>query len=95
MRLKFDGEEEKEEGRRKNENNQLVLEALQPPLNLKELEIWSYRGNIVSPRMMQKLKEFTNLRSLTLFKTAKIESSCLLWENCDPLKISAYCTWRV
>lgn len=33
MKLKFDGEAEEEEGRRKNEDNQLVLEALQPPLN--------------------------------------------------------------
>lgn len=47
LRLKFDGEEE---GRRKNEDDQhqLVLETLQPPLTLKELEIWSHRGNTVS-----------------------------------------------
>ncbi|KDO38280.1 hypothetical protein CISIN_1g034151mg [Citrus sinensis] len=39
LRLKFDGEEGEEEVRRKNVDDQRVLEALQPPLTLKELEL--------------------------------------------------------
>ncbi|XP_024040027.1 putative disease resistance RPP13-like protein 1 [Citrus clementina] len=72
LRLRFDKKEEEEGERRKNEDDQLLLEALQPPLNLKELEIEYYRGNTVFPSWMTSL---TNLKSLDL-------SSC---ENCEQL----------
>ncbi|KAL9448497.1 hypothetical protein AB3S75_015896 [Citrus x aurantiifolia] len=70
LRLWFDVKESG--GRRKNEHDQLLLEALQPPLNLKELFIGSYGGNTVSPSWMMSL---TNLRSLHLH----------LCENCEQL----------
>ncbi|XP_052296727.1 putative disease resistance RPP13-like protein 1 isoform X1 [Citrus sinensis] len=70
LTLEFDKEEGGE--RRKNEDDQVLLEALQPPLNLKELEIEYYRGNTVFPSWMTSL---TNLKSLDL-------SSC---ENCEQL----------
>ncbi|KAH9684966.1 hypothetical protein KPL70_013757 [Citrus sinensis] len=71
LRLSFD---EKEQGgeRRKNEDDQLLLEALQPPPDLKELEIRFYRGNTVFPNWLMSL---TNLRSLVLY-------GC---ENCEQL----------
>ncbi|GAY67762.1 hypothetical protein CUMW_259080, partial [Citrus unshiu] len=72
LTLWFDKEEEEEGERRKNEDNQLLLEALRPPLNLKELEIEYYRGNTVFPSWMTSL---TNLKSLDL-------SFC---ENCEQL----------
>ena len=67
LRLWFDKEEE-DGGRRKEEDDQQLLEALQPPLNLKELLIGLYRGNTVFPGWMMPL---TNLRSLTLEKCQK------------------------
>ncbi|XP_024039257.1 putative disease resistance protein RGA4 [Citrus clementina] len=57
-----------EEGRRKNEK---LLEALQPPLNVEELRIVSYGGNIF-PKWLTSL---TNLRELKL----------LLCFNCERL----------
>ncbi|KAK9217477.1 hypothetical protein WN943_006104 [Citrus x changshan-huyou] len=65
----------KEEGdgqRRKNEDDQLLLEFLQPPPNLRKLLIGSYRGKTVFPPWMMSL---TNLRSLDL-------DDC---ENCEKL----------
>ncbi|KAL9448530.1 hypothetical protein AB3S75_015924 [Citrus x aurantiifolia] len=71
LTLEFDKKERGGE-RRKNEDDQLLLEALRPPLNLKELEIQYYRGNTVFTSWMTSL---TNLKSLDL-------SSC---ENCEQL----------
>ncbi|KAH9750758.1 hypothetical protein KPL71_013998 [Citrus sinensis] len=71
LTLEFDKKERGGE-RRKNEDDQLLLEALQPPLDLKELEIWYYRGNTAFPSWMTSL---TNLKSLDL-------SLC---ENCEQL----------
>ncbi|KAJ4718826.1 Disease resistance protein [Melia azedarach] len=51
-----------EEGR-KNEEDEELLEALKPPLNLKELQIAVYKGNIVQPSWMMSL---TNLKVLKL-----------------------------
>ncbi|KAK9213982.1 hypothetical protein WN944_005968 [Citrus x changshan-huyou] len=72
LTLEFDKKEEEDGERRKNEDDQLLLEALRPPLDLKELEIQYYRGNTVFPSWMTSL---TNLKSLDL-------SSC---ENCEQL----------
>ncbi|KAH9750761.1 hypothetical protein KPL71_014002 [Citrus sinensis] len=71
LRLRFDKKKEGGE-RRKNEDDQLLLEALRPPLDLKELEIQFNRGNTVFPSWMTSL---TNLKSLGL-------SLC---ENCEQL----------
>ena len=57
---------------RKSEDDQLLLEALKPPLDLKELVIDSYRGNTVFLNWMMSL---TNLRSLEL----------ILCENCKQM----------
>ncbi|XP_024039286.1 disease resistance protein RGA2-like [Citrus clementina] len=65
---------EGEEGRRKNEKDKQLLEALQPPLNVEELRIWLYRGNIF-PKWLTLL---TNLRNLDL-------SSCFNCEHLPPL----------
>ncbi|KAK9214433.1 hypothetical protein WN944_006425 [Citrus x changshan-huyou] len=65
---------EGEEGRRKNEKDKLLLEALQPPVNLEKLEIESYRGNIF-PKWLTSL---TNLRNLYL-------RSCVKCEHLPPL----------
>ncbi|KAH9751740.1 hypothetical protein KPL71_014413 [Citrus sinensis] len=65
---------EGEEGRRKNEKDKQLLEALQPPVNLEKLEIESYRGNIF-PKWLTSL---TNLRNLYL-------SSCFNCEHLPPL----------
>ncbi|XP_024039273.1 putative disease resistance protein RGA1 [Citrus clementina] len=51
-----------EEGRRKNEKDKQLLEALQPPLNVEELWIIFYGGNIL-PKWLTSL---TNLRDLKL-----------------------------
>ncbi|GAY67906.1 hypothetical protein CUMW_260060 [Citrus unshiu] len=64
LRLEFDKKEEEGETR-KNEDDQLLLEALPPPLDLKKLEIRYYRGNTVFPNWMMSL---TNLRSLLVQK---------------------------
>ncbi|GAY69103.1 hypothetical protein CUMW_269450 [Citrus unshiu] len=69
LSLVFDGKDE--EGRRKN---QQLLEALQPPLNVKELGIVSYGGNIF-PKWLTSL---TNLRDLRL-------KSCVICEHFPPL----------
>ena len=71
LRLEFDKKKEGEETR-KNEDDQLLLEALRPPLDLKELEIRYYRGNTVFPSWMASL---TNLKSLHLHRC----------ENCEQL----------
>ncbi|KAH9751809.1 hypothetical protein KPL71_014444 [Citrus sinensis] len=77
LRLQFGGvlDGEGEEGRRKNiEKDKQLLEALQPPLNVEELWIISYRGKIF-PKWLTSL---TNLRELTL-------SSCVNCEHLPPL----------
>ncbi|KAH9685795.1 hypothetical protein KPL70_014098 [Citrus sinensis] len=77
LRLQFGGvvDGEGEEGRRKNiEKDKQLLEALQPPLNVEELWIISYRGNIF-PKWLTLL---TNLRNLTL-------SACVNCEHLPPL----------
>ncbi|KAH9750801.1 hypothetical protein KPL71_014018 [Citrus sinensis] len=71
LTLEFDKTERGGE-RRKNEDDQLLLEALRPPLDLKELEIRYYRGNTVFPSWMASL---TNLKSLHLHRC----------ENCEQL----------
>ena len=71
LRLSLEFDEEGEEGRRKN---QQLLEALQPPLNVKELGIVSYGGNIF-PKWLTSL---TNLRDLRL-------KSCVICEHFPPL----------
>ncbi|XP_006431899.2 putative disease resistance protein RGA3 [Citrus clementina] len=66
---------EGEEGRRKNiEKDKQLLEALQPPLNVEELWIIFYGGNIF-PKWLTLL---TNLRELKLF-------SCVNCEHLPPL----------
>ncbi|KDO40501.1 hypothetical protein CISIN_1g0398522mg, partial [Citrus sinensis] len=56
LRLEFDKKKEGEETR-KNEDDQLLLEALRPPLDLKKLEIRYYRGNTVFRSLLvQKLR---------------------------------------
>ncbi|KAK9214451.1 hypothetical protein WN944_006443 [Citrus x changshan-huyou] len=65
---------EGEEGRRKNEKDKQLLEALQPPLNVEELWILFYGGNIF-PKWLTLL---TNLRELKLF-------SCVNCEHLPPL----------
>ncbi|KAK9217881.1 hypothetical protein WN943_006511 [Citrus x changshan-huyou] len=78
--LQFGGEEDEdeggegEEGRRKNEKDKQLLEALQPPLNVEELRIIFYGGNIF-PKWLTLL---TNLRNLYL-------SSCFNCEHLPPL----------
>ncbi|XP_024039263.1 putative disease resistance protein RGA4 [Citrus clementina] len=71
LRLSLEFDEEGEEGRRKN---QQLLEALQPPLNVKELGIVSHGGNIF-PKWLTSL---TNLRDLRL-------KSCVICEHFPPL----------
>ncbi|KAK9217868.1 hypothetical protein WN943_006498 [Citrus x changshan-huyou] len=71
IRLSLEFDEEGEEGRRKN---QQLLEALQPPLNVKELGIVSHGGNIF-PKWLTSL---TNLRDLRL-------KSCVICEHFPPL----------
>ncbi|KDO43466.1 hypothetical protein CISIN_1g0022652mg, partial [Citrus sinensis] len=65
---------EGEEGRRKNEKDKQLLEALQPPLNLEEFGIVFYGGNIF-PKWLTSL---TNLRELRLV-------SCVDCEHLPPL----------
>ncbi|KAL9451399.1 hypothetical protein AB3S75_013043 [Citrus x aurantiifolia] len=65
---------EGEEGSRKNEKDEQLLEALQPPLNVEELKIESYGGNIF-PKWLTSL---TNLRDLKL-------DSCFNCEHLPPL----------
>ena len=64
-----DGEDE--ERRRKNEKDEQLLEALQPPLNVEKLWILFYGGNIL-PKWLTSL---TNLRDLKL----------VFCENCEHL----------
>ncbi|XP_044474622.1 putative disease resistance protein RGA4 [Mangifera indica] len=49
---------------RRNEEDEALLEILQPSLNLEKLGIWSYRGNTILPNWMMSL---TKLRHLTLY----------------------------
>ncbi|KAK9217879.1 hypothetical protein WN943_006509 [Citrus x changshan-huyou] len=65
---------EGEERRRKNEKDEQLLEALQPPLNVRELDILLYGGNIFP----QWLTSLTNLRNLHL-------RGCLNCEHLPPL----------
>ncbi|KAK9214447.1 hypothetical protein WN944_006439 [Citrus x changshan-huyou] len=65
---------EDEERRRKNEKDEQLLEALQPPLNVEELWILLYGGNIF-PKWFTLL---TNLRNLFL-------RGCLNCEHLPPL----------
>ncbi|KAK9214444.1 hypothetical protein WN944_006436 [Citrus x changshan-huyou] len=65
---------EGEERRRKNEKDEQLLEALQPPLNVRELDILVYGGNIFP----QWLTSLTNLRNLHL-------RGCLNCEHLPPL----------
>ncbi|KAH9751736.1 hypothetical protein KPL71_014411 [Citrus sinensis] len=65
---------EGEEGRRKNEKDKQLLEALQPPLNVEKLGIEHYGGDIF-PKWLTSL---TNLRNLYL-------SSCFNCEHLPPL----------
>ena len=65
---------EDEERRRKNEKDEQLLEALQPPLNVEELWILLYGGNIF-PKWLTSL---TNLRNLFLH-------GCLNCEHLPPL----------
>ncbi|XP_024033615.1 putative disease resistance protein At3g14460 [Citrus clementina] len=60
---------------RKRKKDEEVLEALQPPPNLKHLGIHQYRGNNVHPHWMMSL---TDLRILTL-------SHCINCEHLPPL----------
>ncbi|KAH9716303.1 hypothetical protein KPL71_021416 [Citrus sinensis] len=85
LRLEFDKKKEGEETR-KNEDDQLLLEALRPPLDLKKLEIRYYRGNTVFPNWMMSL---TNLRCLDLYWCRNCEQLPLLGK-CRPLKSSTY-----
>ncbi|XP_044482036.1 putative disease resistance protein RGA4 [Mangifera indica] len=56
--------EKKVDGReRRNEEDEVLLEILQPSLNLEKLRIWSYRGNTILPNWMLSL---TKLRHLIL-----------------------------
>ncbi|KAJ4718000.1 Disease resistance protein [Melia azedarach] len=70
--LYFDFEEQEE---RMNEDEEVVLEALQPPPDLERLEIVMYEGNTLSLNWMNSL---TKLRMLTL-------SSCMNCEYFPPL----------
>ncbi|KAH9751819.1 hypothetical protein KPL71_014452 [Citrus sinensis] len=74
--LEFGGavDGEGEAGRRKNEKDKQLLEALQPPLNVEELRIILYGGNIF-PKWLTSL---TNLRDLILF-------FCVNCEHLPPL----------
>ncbi|XP_024040861.1 disease resistance protein RGA2-like [Citrus clementina] len=65
---------EGEEWRRKNEKDKQLLEALQPPVNVEELRIKCYGGNIF-PKWLTSL---TNLRELKL-------SLCFNCEHLPPL----------
>ncbi|KAK9214437.1 hypothetical protein WN944_006429 [Citrus x changshan-huyou] len=71
LHLEFGGvvDGEGEEGRRKNEKDKQLLEALQPPLNVEELRIIFYGGNIF-PKWLTSL---TNLRDLSLFYCVNCE----------------------
>ncbi|XP_031260885.1 putative disease resistance protein RGA3 [Pistacia vera] len=54
----------KDEGERTNEDDEALLEILQPPSNLEKLHIVSYRGNTILPNWMMSL---TKLRKLQLY----------------------------
>lgn len=58
---------EDEAGERKSEEDEVLLEALQPPLNFKKLEIQEYRGNVFSSW----LSSLNNLRRLELLSCRK------------------------
>ncbi|XP_031288314.1 disease resistance protein RGA2-like [Pistacia vera] len=55
---------EKDEGERTNEDDETLLEILQPPLNLEKLQIGHYRGNTILPNWMMSL---TKLKGLSLY----------------------------
>lgn len=50
-------------GERKDEDDETLIETLQPPQNLKKLRIWDYQGNAFSLNWMMSLK---NVRHLSL-----------------------------
>ncbi|XP_031254264.1 putative disease resistance protein RGA3 [Pistacia vera] len=52
----------KDEGERRNEDDEALLEILQPSLNLEKLRLDKYRGNTILPNWMMSL---TNLSHLT------------------------------
>ncbi|KAJ4718813.1 Disease resistance protein [Melia azedarach] len=64
-----------EQGWSKKEDHEELLEALQPPPNLKELEISNYKGNTVWPSWMISLN---NLRDLSL-------KTCINCKHLPPL----------
>ncbi|XP_044474891.1 putative disease resistance protein RGA3 [Mangifera indica] len=47
---------------RRNEEDETLLEVLQPSLNLEKLKILSYRGNIIMPNWMMSLTKLRHLR---------------------------------
>ncbi|XP_031275639.1 putative disease resistance protein RGA3 isoform X1 [Pistacia vera] len=64
-----------DEGERTNEDDEVLLEILQPPLNLEKLVIRNYRGNTILPNWMMSL---TKLKRLTL-------STCMNLKHLPPL----------
>ncbi|XP_031260887.1 disease resistance protein RGA2-like [Pistacia vera] len=65
----------KDEGERTNEDDEALLEILQPPLNLEKLVLENYRGNAILSNWMMSL---TNLRDLQL-------DECSNCKNLPPL----------
>ncbi|XP_031277190.1 putative disease resistance protein RGA3 [Pistacia vera] len=51
----------KDEGERTNEDDEVLLEILQPPLNLEKLQIRNYRGNTILPNWMMSLTKLKDL----------------------------------
>lgn len=63
LNLDFGKSNEDEEGTRTREDDELLLEALQPPPDLRTLEIYKYKGNTIS---LIWLVSLTKLRKLYL-----------------------------
>ncbi|XP_031263375.1 putative disease resistance protein RGA3 [Pistacia vera] len=61
---------EKDEGERTDEDDEALLEILQPPLDLEELVIIVYRGNTILPNWMMSL---TKLRELKLYNCINLK----------------------
>ncbi|XVF18394.1 hypothetical protein REPUB_Repub11eG0017800 [Reevesia pubescens] len=61
LNLNFERKEE-EDNRRRNTNDEFVLQALQPPATLESLGIEDYRGSTVFPNWMVSLKKLKNIR---------------------------------
>ncbi|XP_024039265.1 disease resistance protein RGA2-like [Citrus clementina] len=100
LNLKFgiavDGEGE--EGRRKNEKDKQLLEALQPPLNVEELRILSYGGNmfpkwltLLTNRRELRIDFCENLQELPILEDCRTTDiphlSFLIIQNCPKLKV--------